>query len=122
MSTTEIPQGPAAAAPFLPPPARRPWTSGQALAAAPSAACDAVRGAVAMTEVDMVADRPDVAVPLRQILLRLARHEEDLAASEAAAVSYWSPSPASVSGHRAAAEALRSEATASSKRPDQHER
>ena len=79
MSTTEIPHGPATAAPFMP-------------------------------EVKMVADRPDVAVPLRQILLRLARHEDDLAASEAAAVSYWAPSPASVSGHRAAAEALRSEA------------
>ena len=54
--------------------------------------------------------RRTIAVPLRQILLRLARHEEDLAAIRAAAVSYWAPSPPSVSGHRAAAEALRSEA------------
>jgi len=52
----------------------------------------------------------DLVAQLRQILLELARREEDLAAREAAAVPYWSPSPASIQGHRAAALALRSEA------------
>ncbi len=47
---------------------------------------------------------------IRQILLDLARHEDDLAATEAAAVPYWAPHPPSVVGHRAAAQALRCEA------------
>jgi hypothetical protein len=47
---------------------------------------------------------------LRGELLRLAKREDDLAADEAAAVPYWSPYPASVDGHRAAAAALRREA------------
>ena len=49
-------------------------------------------------------------IRLRQILLELARREETIALSEAAAVPYWTPHPVSVIGHRAAAEALRSEA------------
>jgi hypothetical protein len=47
---------------------------------------------------------------VRRELLRIAHHEEDLAAAEAAAVPYWAPCPASVPGHRAAAAALRSQA------------
>jgi hypothetical protein len=49
-------------------------------------------------------------IRLRQILLELARREETIALSEAAAVPYWAPHPVSVIGHRAAAQALRSEA------------
>ena len=44
------------------------------------------------------------------ILLELAKQQEELAADEAAAVPYWTPCPPSVSGHRAAAEALREQA------------
>jgi hypothetical protein len=51
-----------------------------------------------------------VAATLRQELLRLAAFEEDLAAAEAANAPYWSPCPASVVGHRAAARALRDDA------------
>ena len=51
------------------------------------------------------------ATRLRQILLDLARREEDVAFSEAAAVPYWAPYPTSVGGHRAAAAALRAEAS-----------
>ena len=47
---------------------------------------------------------------VRQILLNLARREDDLAHAEAAVVPYWAPRPASVIGHHAAASALRSEA------------
>jgi hypothetical protein len=47
---------------------------------------------------------------LRAILLRLAKHQDDLAALEAATVPYWTPCPPSVLGHRAAAEALRAQA------------
>jgi len=47
---------------------------------------------------------------LCQALFELARREDALAAAEAASVPYWEPCPSSVDGHRAAAEALRSEA------------
>jgi hypothetical protein len=47
---------------------------------------------------------------LRQILLGLAHREDELAATEASSVPYWSPAPASIQGHRAAAQALRDEA------------
>lgn len=40
-------------------------------------------------------------------LVRLARREEELAATEAARTPYWTPVPASVIGHRLAAQALR---------------
>ena len=50
------------------------------------------------------------ALRVRQILLGLARREDDLAHAEAAAVPYWAPRPVSVIGHHAAASALRSEA------------
>ncbi len=53
---------------------------------------------------------PNLAVLMRQALLALARTEENLANTEAAQVPYWAPSPASVLGHRAAAEALRADA------------
>lgn len=43
-------------------------------------------------------------------LFELARREDELAAVEAVGVPYWAPCPPSVYGHRAAAEALRSEA------------
>ena len=47
---------------------------------------------------------------LRQALLEIARREDDMACAEAAIVPYWAPQPPSVSGHRLAAGALRSEA------------
>jgi len=47
---------------------------------------------------------------LRRELLRLARDEEDQAATEAAAVPHWSAGPPSIQGHRAAAAILRAEA------------
>ena len=47
---------------------------------------------------------------LRSILLELARREDNLAADEAAATPYWSPGPATILGHRAAATVLRVEA------------
>ena len=47
---------------------------------------------------------------VRQELLRLADHEETLAAQEAASAPYWAPCPASVHGRRAAALALRADA------------
>lgn len=47
---------------------------------------------------------------LRSVLLELARHQEDLAANEAAATPYWSPCPSSVLGRRSAAAVLRAEA------------
>ena len=47
---------------------------------------------------------------LRQALLEIARCEDDMACAEAALVPYWAPQPPSVSGHRFAAGALRSEA------------
>ena len=39
-------------------------------------------------------------------LVRLARREEDAAATEASRTPYWSPVPPTVEGHRAAARAL----------------
>jgi hypothetical protein len=50
------------------------------------------------------------AAALRRELLRLARAEEDRAATEAARVPYWSTCPPSVQGHRAAAAILRADA------------
>lgn len=47
---------------------------------------------------------------LRSLLLQLARHQDDLAAREAATTPYWEPHPSSVLGHRTAAEALRAQA------------
>jgi hypothetical protein len=51
-----------------------------------------------------------IAAALRGELLRLARDEEDRAATEAAAVPYWSVGPPTIQGHRAAAAILRAEA------------
>lgn len=59
---------------------------------------------------DAYSEKTATAVRIRQVLLDLARREEDIAHSEAAAVPYWAPHPVSVIGHHAAAEALRSEA------------
>jgi len=53
---------------------------------------------------------PDVATAVRWRLLALAKQEEDRAATEAAAVPYWSHHPTSIEGHRAAAAALRESA------------
>ncbi len=52
----------------------------------------------------------DLTTALRWELLRLAALEETYAATEAALVPYWVPCPASVYGHRAAADALRENA------------
>ena len=49
-------------------------------------------------------------VTVRVILLKLAKHQDDLAAQDAAEVPYWTPCPPSVLGRRAAAEALRAQA------------
>lgn len=57
-----------------------------------------------------LSESADLIGALSHALLELARREDDLAAAEAASVPYWSPCPPSVYGHRAAAEALRSEA------------
>jgi hypothetical protein len=58
----------------------------------------------------VTASAPPVADAVRHELLRLAREADDRAATEAAAVPYWSPSPVSIQGHRAAATALRTAA------------
>ena len=47
---------------------------------------------------------------MRSLLLQLARAEDAIALDEAAAAPYWEPVPASVSGHREAALALRARA------------
>jgi hypothetical protein len=47
---------------------------------------------------------------LRELLLDLARHEDDLAADELAATPYWACAPTSALGHRDAAAALRAAA------------
>jgi hypothetical protein len=44
---------------------------------------------------------------LRQELLRLARHEEEVAARVAARVHYWEPTPVTVVVHRQCAAVLR---------------
>jgi hypothetical protein len=51
-----------------------------------------------------------IARALRRELLRLAQLEEDQAATEAAAVPYWSVGPPTIQGHRAAAAILRATA------------
>jgi hypothetical protein len=48
----------------------------------------------------------DVINALCRELVRLARREEDAAATEAARTPYWSPCPPTVEGHRAAARVL----------------
>jgi hypothetical protein len=55
-------------------------------------------------------DNVSTDVALRRALLRLAREEEDRAATEAAAVPYWTAGPPSILGHRAAAAILRAQA------------
>jgi hypothetical protein len=55
-------------------------------------------------------DEGTINLRLRRILLDLARREDDMASTEAAAVPYWASPPASVVGHRAAAASLRFEA------------
>ncbi len=52
----------------------------------------------------------DLARALRQALLALARMEDNFACTEAARVPYWAACPPSVQGHRAAAQALRTDA------------
>lgn len=52
----------------------------------------------------------EVIAVLRRELLHLARLEDEVAAKQAAQVPYWTPIPASVDGHRAAARALREDA------------
>ena len=47
---------------------------------------------------------------LRKELSRLAQHEEDVAASEAARVHYWETMPVTVAIHRQCAAALRAAA------------
>lgn len=47
---------------------------------------------------------------LRLRLLELARRQDELAVIEGSATPYWKPQPATVVGHRSAADALRAEA------------
>jgi hypothetical protein len=47
---------------------------------------------------------------LRTLLLELARREDELADTEAAATPYWAPCPTTVVGRRLAARLLRAEA------------
>jgi len=61
---------------------------------------------------DIESTRQKPGSELRVALLRLARHQDDLAAAEAAAVPYWGSCPLSVLGHREAASALRAQADA----------
>jgi hypothetical protein len=61
-----------------------------------------------MNTVTALADETTVRLRLR--LLELARRQDDLAAEQAAATPYWKPQPATVHGHRSAADALRAEA------------
>ncbi|MCW2736698.1 hypothetical protein [Nocardioides sp.] len=51
--------------------------------------------------------RDQVLDELRRELLRLARHEEEVAAGVAARVHYWEPTPVTVVVHRQCAAALR---------------
>ncbi|MDQ3158286.1 MAG: hypothetical protein M3Q98_16460 [Actinomycetota bacterium] len=61
-------------------------------------------------ETDSISAPADLTGALRHALVELAQREDALAAAEAASVPYWEPCPSSVDGHRAAADALRSEA------------
>jgi hypothetical protein len=56
------------------------------------------------------AEARNVSSVVREVLLRLARREDDAAAAEAASVPYWAPIPDTVVGRRRAAAALRAEA------------
>ena len=47
---------------------------------------------------------------LYSLLLKLAKSQDELAATEAAATPYWAPWPPTVIGHRMAATLLRAEA------------
>jgi hypothetical protein len=61
-----------------------------------------------MDEIGQVPE--ELARATRRVLLAIARHEDELANTEAAAVPYWAPTPVSVQGRRAAAQALRADA------------
>lgn len=67
-----------------------------------------------MTSMDVSDLAPEISAAtksrLRKILLELARSEEEMAVVQASAVPYWAAKPESVSGHRAAAAALRAQA------------
>ncbi|MFC5730037.1 MULTISPECIES: hypothetical protein [Nocardioides] len=60
----------------------------------------------------MIIDQSDIGMAgrLRSILLEMARREDELAADEAAARPYWSPTPDMVVARRNAAALLRAEA------------
>jgi hypothetical protein len=55
-------------------------------------------------------DTTALRVALRRALLHLAAIQEREASTEASEIPYWGHTPASVAGHRAAAQALRSDA------------
>jgi hypothetical protein len=55
------------------------------------------------------AKSPELMAALCHELVLLARHEDDVAAREAARVPYWAACPPSIEGHRAAARALRAD-------------
>jgi len=52
----------------------------------------------------------DTTKQLYSILLQLAKGQDELAATEAAATPYWASCPPTVVGHRTAATLLRAEA------------
>ena len=64
---------------------------------------------VDMSIINQSAKSPELMAALCHELVVLARHEDDVAATEAARVPYWAPFPPSVAGHRAAARALRAD-------------
>jgi len=60
-----------------------------------------------MAEIQSSPKSLELITALCRELVALAKHEDDLAAAEAALTPYWSPCPPTVLGHRAAARALR---------------
>jgi hypothetical protein len=64
---------------------------------------------IEMTTIQASVGSTELIEALCRELWALAKREEDLAAHEAAKTPYWSPCPASVEGHRAAARAIRAE-------------
>ena len=62
-----------------------------------------------MNESDNPTRSTDLITAVCRELLRLARVQDDRAASEAARMPYWMPLPERVLGHRAAASALRAD-------------
>jgi len=61
---------------------------------------------------DEMSNRQGISQAVREQMLRLAKHEDDLAADELARVPYWKPAPPTALAHREAARVLRQHADA----------